>query len=152
MARITNNHIKKISRAADRVSMARVFTTISIGHLLSTMASSAASYSPKVQKRTLKGHRKQILCISHPGDHAKYLTDAHIQHHPGLLLSGSEDGTARLWDLRVRKTAYCIIVPAIENEPNDVTAVAFHPSIVEDGQSEESGDTTIFASRQDCMV
>jgi WD40 repeat protein len=119
------------------------------------MASSATAYSPKVQKRTLKGHRKQVLCISHPGDHAKYSsTDAHIQHyHPSLLLSGSEDGTARLWDLRMRKTAYCIIVPTIENEPNDVTAVAFHPSIIEDRQSnDESGDTTIFASRQDCMV
>jgi WD40 repeat protein len=119
------------------------------------MASSTTSHSPKVHKRRLKGHQQQVLCISHPGDHAKYssITDAHLQHHPSLLLSGSEDGTARLWDLRMRKTAYCIVVPTKENESNDVTAVAFHPSIIEDGQSsDESGDATIFASGQDCMV
>ena len=54
----------------------------------------------------------------------------------------------------MRKTAYCIVVPTKENESNDVTAVAFHPSIIEDGQSsDESGDAaTIFASGQDCMV
>ena len=81
------------------------------------------------------------------------ITDAHLQHHPSLLLSGSEDGTARLWDLRTRKAAYCIVAPVIENEPNDVTAVAFHPSIIEDRQrSDESGDATISTSRLDCMV
>jgi WD40 repeat protein len=124
-------------------------------YLLTTMASADTSYSPKVQKRTLKGHRQPVLCISHPGDHAKYssITDAHLQHHPSLLLSGSEDGTARLWDLRTRKAAYCIVAPVIENEPNDVTAVAFHPSIIEDRQrSDESGDATISTSRLDCMV
>ncbi len=74
-------------------------------------------------------------------------------HHPNLLLSGSEDGTARLWDLRMRKTAYCMIVPTKENEPNDVTSVAFHPSIVEGRQNcEESGDCNNVASRLDCMV
>ena len=123
---------------------------------LTTMASADTSYSPKVQKRTLKGHRQPVLCISHPGDHAKYssITDAHLQHHPSLLLSGSEDGTARLWDLRTRKAAYCIVAPVIENEPNDVTAVAFHPSIIEDRQSSDeiSADTTISTSRLDCMV
>ncbi len=117
------------------------------------MASKDTSYSPKIQKRTLKGHRQPVLCISHPGDHAKYssITDA---HHPNLLLSGSEDGTARLWDLRTRKTAYCIIVPTIENEPNDVTAVAFHPSIIEEVQSTSTGDsgTRISTSRLDCMM
>ena len=118
-----------------------------IGHSFPTTM--ASSYSPKVQKRTLKGHRQPVLCISHPGDHAKYssITDA-----PSLLLSGSEDGTARLWDLRTRKTAYCMIVPKID-ETNDVTAVAFHPSIIDGRQSSsvESGENTI-STRTDCMV
>lgn len=110
------------------------------------MASNDTEYSPKVQKRTLRGHRQPVLCISHPADHAKYSSsDAHL-HHPSLLLSGSEDGTARLWDLRTRKTAYCIIVPTIENEPNDVTAVAFHPSIISDQSSDQTSDVS------DCMV
>ena len=79
--------------------------------------------------------------------------DVTLTHHPNLLLSGSEDGTARLWDLRMRKTAYCMIVPSKENEHNDVTSVAFHPSIVEGGQNcEESGDCKNVASRLDCMV
>ncbi len=119
---------------------------------MTTMASEDTSYSPKVQKRTLKGHRQPVLCISHPGDHAKYSSNTDA-HHPSLLLSGSEDGTARLWDLRTRKTAYCIIAPTIEDEPNDVTAVAFHPSIIEEGQiSGDSSDTNISTSRMDCMV
>ena len=119
-----------------------------IGHsFLTTMSS---SYSPKVQKRTLKGHRQPVLCISHPGDHAKYssTTDA---HHPSLLLSGSEDGTARLWDLRTRKTAYCMVVPKID-ETNDVTAVAFHPSIIEERQSSVESCEATTSTRTDCMV
>lgn len=38
-----------------------------------------------------------------------------------LLLSGAEDSTARLWDLRTSKTALCLLAGG------DVTSLAFCP-------------------------
>lgn len=46
---------------------------------------------------------------------------------PSLLLSGSSDGTARLWDLRMQRAASCIIAPVDGGGDSDVTSVAFHP-------------------------
>lgn len=46
---------------------------------------------------------------------------------PSLLLSGSSDGTARLWDLRTQRAVSCIIAPADDGGDSDVTSVAFHP-------------------------
>ncbi|KAL7534535.1 hypothetical protein ACHAXR_006278, partial [Thalassiosira sp. AJA248-18] len=92
-----------------------------------------------IQKRSLKGHRKPVLCLAHSSERLAYYPDS--VHHSSLLLSGSEDGTARLWDLRMRKTALCMMVPRAENEDcNDVTSVAFHPSIVEERQKDAMND------------
>lgn len=44
-----------------------------------------------------------------------------------LLLSGSNDGTARLWDLRTQRAASCIIAPVDDGGDSDVASVAFHP-------------------------
>ncbi|KAL3778115.1 hypothetical protein ACHAW5_008944 [Stephanodiscus triporus] len=77
---------------------------------------------PKIQRRTLRGHRGPVLCLAHSSerppppsrgsllprdddDDAHHHHHHHQGHHPSLLLSGSEDGTARLWDLRTRRTS-----------------------------------------------
>lgn len=126
-------------------------------NVMTITMTSSTSYSPLIQKRRLKGHRQQVLCISHSsGDHVKYSStvDAHLHHH-NLLLSGSEDGTARLWDLRMRKTAFCMIVPSKGSEPKDVTSVAFHPSLLEETAQricDENCNNTNFSCRRDCMV
>ena len=46
---------------------------------------------------------------------------------PSLLLSGSSDGTARLWDLRTQRAASCIVAPVDDCGDSDITSVAFHP-------------------------
>ena len=111
-------------------------------------------YLPKLQKRKLNGHRKPVLCLAHSSERLAYhnsvpstttsVNKHHEQspsaeyntiHHPSLLLSGSEDGTARLWDLRTRKTSLCMVLPQStdsddgDNNSNEVVSVAFHPSI-----------------------
>jgi WD40 repeat protein len=119
--------------------------------------STTAFTPPKIQKRTLKGHTKAVLCLAHSSERLAYSSTATKNgkgtkkgnrskqsncsgeasttsglSHPSLLLSGSEDGTARLWDLRTRKTAYCMVLPSrSEGEMMEVTSVAFHPSILE---------------------
>lgn len=49
---------------------------------------------PKLQKRSLKGHSSQVTCLAHSSERASP-DDTSPQHHPSLLLSGSEDGTGR---------------------------------------------------------
>ena len=52
----------------------------------------------------LKGHKSSVNCLD-------------IQQ--SLLLSGSDDQTARLWDLRTSRTSLCL------KTPGEVTSVAF---------------------------
>ncbi|KAL3766423.1 hypothetical protein ACHAWU_007458 [Discostella pseudostelligera] len=146
------------------------------------MAMAEAYYTPKLQKRTLKGHSGPVLCLTHsserlvirnhPRRHRRghsvvdakstattsasavddrrpqpasslednLHTQDHSNYHASLLLSGSADGTVRLWDLRTRKTSICIHVPKnAENGGdsgggggNEVTSVAFHPLLEDD--------------------
>ena len=84
-----------------------------------TAISKAREYTPKLQKRTLKGHKKAVLCLAHSSERLSYYsnnnatTTSTTNQNPNLLLSGSEDGTARLWDLRTRKTSICMELPRI---------------------------------------
>jgi len=139
------------------------------------MASSTTFSPPKLQKRKLKGHKKAALCLAHSSERLAYCStpkstkrateildgsDVPVtQFPPSLLLSGAEDGTARLWDLRIGKTAYCMIVPRTEvGETLEVTSVAFHPSVVDVtgegmGNSEtEHTNKSFIESGRDCTV
>ena len=62
-----------------------------------------------IRKYIFKGHKGSVLCLAHASVSS-------------LLLSGSEDETARLWDLRTSKTALCLLAGG------EVTSVAFVPS------------------------
>lgn len=131
------------------------------------MTSETAFTPPKFQKRTLKGHHNAVLCLAHSTERLPYISKSKASadgngaahhHHPSLLLSGSEDGTARLWDLRTRKTAYCIVIPKEEGELSEVTSVAFHPSILECDESNkadltvEQSNNSILEGKRDCTV
>ncbi|KAI9208626.1 WD40-repeat-containing domain protein [Polychytrium aggregatum] len=67
---------------------------------------------------SLGGHTAPVLAL-----------DIDHQHNPTRLLSGSEDGSARLWDLEARKVARGIrAVPSDPAAaPRPVTAVKFSP-------------------------
>ena len=127
-----------------------------------TKAAEETEYSPRLQKRTLKGHQKPVLCLAHSSERLAYYSDEGNEHthHPSLLLSGSEDGTARLWDLRTRKTSLCMVLPNNDDDVsdgNEVTSVAFHPSIVEEEQRKDgaSGDgckSLLPIQHYDCTV
>jgi len=56
----------------------------------------------------LAGHQAPVLCMDYDSSTSS-------------LLSGSEDCTARLWDLRCSKATNCFVVQ------EEVTAVAFGP-------------------------
>lgn len=86
----------------------------------------------------LKGHTSPVLCLDHSRLQKEHKRDNHTRHLMRMndisipthsLLSGSEDGTARLWDLRnSTRASLCIVVePSYTNESKEVTSVAFHP-------------------------
>lgn len=146
-------------------------------------------------KHTLRGHRKQVLCLAHSSERLVYYSSGKKKHapkhtadddskgavdgasiptdckhqqpiQPCLLLSGSEDGTARLWDLRTSKTAICMIVPRGEEDAADilpeVTSVTFHPSVAEEWKGEDNSNNhgvvgdgasnSILGDKRDCTV
>lgn len=122
-----------------------------------------SSSQAKVQRRTLKGHRKLVLCLAHSSEqrsnHQDTITSHHHHYPPCLLLSGSEDGTARLWDLRSRRTSLCMIIPTTSStgssssngtksslqsyaaDQSSVNCVAFHPlSFTNTNNNQESSN------------
>jgi len=131
-----------------------------------TAISTAKEYTPKLQKRTLKGHKKAVLCLAHSSERLSYYNNNNnattssspsTNQNPNLLLSGSEDGTARLLDLRTRKTSICMELPRINAvDRNEVVSVAFHPSINESHKVEGAdGDDNINSwsiNNNDCTV
>jgi WD40 repeat protein len=79
--------------------------------------------NPAISAIKLRGHQGSVTCL----DHSSSMTDETSLH--ASLLSGSDDGTARLWDLREHlRAAICIKVPsqiAGEEVSNEVLSVSF---------------------------
>ncbi len=86
-----------------------------------------------VTKLQLSGHKGPVTCLDHSSkrpttNKAKINTGSSVS--PCCLLSGSEDGTTRLWDLRSStRASVCII------HGQEVTSVGFHP-IFDDGNDQ----------------
>lgn len=88
-----------------------------------------------------QGHGAAVLCLD--------VSTKTATTQPALLLSGSEDGTARLWDLRDhrRRACLCIRVP----NGSDVLSAVFAPKSDREGtEAEPATATTPFA--KDCNV
>eukprot|EP00569_Conticribra_weissflogii_P002598 CAMPEP_0171330598 /NCGR_PEP_ID=MMETSP0878-20121228/2120_1 /TAXON_ID=67004 /ORGANISM="Thalassiosira weissflogii, Strain CCMP1336" /LENGTH=558 /DNA_ID=CAMNT_0011830939 /DNA_START=82 /DNA_END=1755 /DNA_ORIENTATION=- len=134
------------------------------------------SKTPKVQKQTLRGHRKQVLCLAHSSERLSrcppakrideqakihsscasttgYIDNSEACHNPTLLLSGSEDGTARLWDLRMKRASYCMMIPRDKRGGvPEVTSVAFHPCALQGNEYEDKGPDAILGNSQNCTI
>ena len=91
-----------------------------------------------IQSTVLKGHQKAVLCLDHssssssrrdapPTSTTTTTTSSSVTASSAgsLLLSGSEDGTARLWDLKCQplRASLCIQAP----NGGEVLSVAFGP-------------------------
>jgi WD repeat-containing protein 53 len=73
-----------------------------------------------IQSFSLKGHIGPVLCLDHSSNRTSFSTSVGAE---STLLSGSEDGTCRLWDLRTGTRAnLCIQCGSV-----DVLSVAFGP-------------------------
>eukprot|EP00979_Chaetoceros_neogracilis_P011269 scaffold2727_cov275-Chaetoceros_neogracile.AAC.40 len=105
-----------------------------------------------VQQFQLRGHQGPVTCLAHSSNAqrgSKKKVNRQTHNTSCCLLSGSEDGTARLWDLRTNpsRASSCIMLP----NRQEVTSVAFHPTFDEsDASTLISGSSsypfTIFAS------
>jgi len=75
----------------------------------------------------LKGHRAAVLCldISSPSLQSSATIQSDVSSTSSLLLSGSEDGTARLWDLREHKRRACLCIQTPGG--GDVLSAVFAP-------------------------
>lgn len=79
-----------------------------------------ASLIMSVTSHTLKGHKGPVLCLDHSSSIATNTSAPPTS--AACLLSGSEDGTARLWDLReALRASLCI------KAPGEVSSVTFGP-------------------------
>lgn len=113
-----------------------------------------------VQQFQLTGHQGPVTCLAHSSNaqqgvkttKTKTKTNQHTNNKmPCCLLSGSEDGTVRLWDFRsnTSRASLCILSP---NKQEEITSVAFHPTF-DDANKNAIEDTskysypfTVFAS------
>ena len=72
--------------------------------------------SPSIEFVQLKGHSGSVLCLDH--------SNGANRIHDSTLLSGSEDGTCRLWDLRTGLRASLCITCNANHEVGTATATA----------------------------
>jgi len=78
-----------------------------------------SSHPASMPSFKLTGHTQSVLCLHAPQDNST---------QPHMLLSGSEDGTCRVWDMRVRKAVRCIKTDRPDDGDAAVTSVALHPT------------------------
>jgi hypothetical protein len=83
-----------------------------------TTAAAAIHNNPLIKSVRLKGHTAPVLCL----DHSSSLNGSYSSISSCSLLSGAQDGTARLWDLRIARAVLCI-----KAEGPDVMSVSFGP-------------------------
>ena len=83
---------------------------------------------PRIEAVKLKGHQQSVLCLDHSSSRSALGGfDAVESAVAGCLLSGSQDGTARLWDLRADsnlRASLCIQGPVAA----EVLSVTFGPN------------------------
>jgi len=101
---------------------------------------------PKLQKRVLRGHCAPVLCLAHSSERPVVTSPGRpLPDRPDLLLSGSADGTARLWDSRAGRAALCVAVPSNgDGSAAEVAAVAFHPLPYDEESSAIRHECTVY--------
>ena len=105
-----------------------------------------------VQALTLKGHKSSVLSLAHSSETISSLNSQtnkkkkkkQSRPHSTIchLLSGDENGTTRVWDLRYnsKRASHCIVAPN-DGDEREVTAVGFHPFLDVDIPVDASADT-----------
>lgn len=78
----------------------------------------AKSLSSTIHSTKLKGHKGAVLCLDHSSSAAATTTTT-TSSITECLLSGSEDKTGRLWDLKSCRAAHCFVAG------DEVVSVAF---------------------------
>jgi len=77
-----------------------------------------------LNRRQLRGHTKSILCVS-SAEYESSDSNSASSEYNRVIVSGSEDCTVRLWDLRVNRAQKCI-TGCFDGNPVD--SVCLHPS------------------------
>jgi WD40 repeat protein len=102
-----------------------------------------------VTSTKLKGHQGPVLCLAHSGTNTSGVSTASQSSAAASLLSGSEDSTSRVWDLR----SNCVRASLCIKAPGAVLSVSFGPrwtdpsdSIARDGPSQVRRDYSVFLS------
>ena len=116
--------------------------------------SNSTTSDEKIKQINLKGHKGPVISLAHTSEIRKIKknrqnnSDDETQQRSCCLLSGSEDGTARLWDLKSSSRAsLCIVAPSSSDSLTDgreVTAVSFHPILGSGGGSDEGNPSYPF--------
>jgi len=106
--------------------------------------------APVIHSVQLKGHQAAISCLDHSSGCATSV-------RPSLLLSGFEDGTCRLWDLRIGRSVSCIKQCSGSNCSGEVLSVAFGPgwktsnADSEEEKSPFSHDFSVYTAVDNCV-
>mmetsp|Transcript_13793 Transcript_13793/g.20219 ORF Transcript_13793/g.20219 Transcript_13793/m.20219 type:complete len:138 (-) Transcript_13793:19-432(-) len=131
-----NSDIKKVQLKGHTSSiLCLAHTSSSLSSTIITSSSSSSSKSSSKRKRKIK-----TTSTPPPPPPPKDI----LPLLPCALLSGSEDGTARLWDLKTRKASLCMVPPVTKGGEEDlggVSSVAFEPICGEDFVTREKEES-----------